>query len=720
MSYKTIKKTITPYKRLHCKKKQCNLLLYSGLFPIRFQYHLPSSQLGYLIFFIKFAFYRNLYLPEKMKKLILLLLIASSTLPLCFGAAKEDELIKSIQGTLAQTSSKKDSIRLLYDIWDLSSRNNQLQLGKQLFGVATRDNNAAVQHDILRMMANITSNDTILAELEDMNKNLKSSKAQKETELFIRIKRAAVQARYVPESQRQKKITEIIALSDYDKLDKYGKVERLFTICEYLSNFAQGELLVEYLSDLGDLMKECDFDSYSLRNIYFSESANIFTATNNRKKALEADRELLKIINQLEKEYRSKGRRYRNYDISRYIIYRRMLSNYSVLSEKEVNDIYAKILALVEKNDDVKSDFFRKRRTSAYHAMKNKRYSEAIPYIESQLEIEKSLSIRKQLYEMLMTATKESGDSIGYSAARNAYAKITQEYDSLHAEAKYNELNVRYEVNMLKSENARLELERRDTEITNARRTMTFVIVGWVVFGVFLILMLLLWTRYRRTINNLSNFVNSLVKERDTLKRKRYGERSNRGTATTRQFPVRKYEKSVSGMLNYILNDVLYIASIGQEDSNRFRTEVDANGFTREISENIMAHLTKNVSLDVKYAEKNFNLFVDKECLQWLTEHILKVAVRLAPSGGNVSFECRKSDSGDAQFIFTHSGESLPDGKEDLIFDNFITYENLVNEKFAALKMCRMIHFLIDSSLLSDRNINTGKLTLTIPLTPRD
>ncbi len=204
----------------------------------------------------------------------------------------------------------------------------------------------------------------------------------------MKIRRLSAIARNISEKERQERIARTIVPED-NKLDKYGKVERLFTICEYLSVFAKGDMLVNYLDDLGELMKASGIDNYALKNIYYTESANIYSITGNHDKALAADRILLKEIDNLEKRYKAQGRKYRNLDVNRFIIYRRMLSNYDSLSIDEANDLYSKILAIAERNEDVKSTMEYNRRASAYHAMKNGRYAEAIPYIRRQLSIER-------------------------------------------------------------------------------------------------------------------------------------------------------------------------------------------------------------------------------------------------------------------------------------------------------------------------------------------
>ena len=103
-----------------------------------------------------------------------------------------------------------------------------------------------------------------------------------------------------------------------------------------------------------------------------------------------------------------------------------------------------------------------------------------------------------------------------------------------------------------------------------------------------------------------------------------------------------------------------------------------------------------------------------------LVSHILQVAVKLAPQGGSIGFECTEDKAvGKARFVFRHSGNSLPEGREEKIFDNFMDYKSLSENGDAALILVRMINFLTNSSLKSTGHQESGegaKLVFMLPL----
>lgn len=655
-----------------------------------------------------------------MKKVVLVL-VALTLLSLTSNATPDKKaIIEKLRQELAKTDTHKDSIRILYDIFDLSNRKDCMSICRELDQVAAHGGDIMVRLDMARQMANVNSKDSIFAQIESNLKSIPDSKEKKETELFVRLRRLSASARNISEKDRQERIASTIVHED-KKLDKYGKIERLFTICEYLSVFAKGELLVGYLDDLGLMIQESGIENYSLKNIYHTECANIYSVTGNHEKAINSDRLLLREINNLEKSYKAQGRKYRNLDVNRFIIYRRLLSNYEALSLDEANELYMKILDLAEKNEDIKSTMEYNRRASAYHAMKNKRYAEAIPYIRRQLSIEDSHILRKRMLEMLVEAASAIGDKTNEDIARKELNAINREISTVAAKQKYNELQIRYDVSALREENAELELEKKNDQIAATRRIMVFVIVGWVAFVAILIAFLAFWTRYRRNISDIASFVDTLVAERDAIKKRRYYDYARRtdGNDSLDLYHAKAPKVgNISDTVDYIINDVMFISSVALEDSRKYRQGVSVKEFIKDSISGVESGLSKNININVIYPETDFEIKVDKECLQMLTDHILKLAVRMTPEGGSIGMECKEDTvSGMAKFVFKHSGDPIPEGKEEKMFENFFNYKELSEKGEAALTMVRMINFLTNCSLKSSAGHGSGgKLVLMVPM----
>lgn len=656
-----------------------------------------------------------------MKKAVFFILtLALMSVSMSAAIDNQGEIAK-LRQKLSHTKSRQDSIKILYDIFDLSSRQDYKTVCRELDGVAARAGNNEVRLDMARQMANVISNDSVLTVIEDHVLKLPESDDQKETKLFVRIRKMVTNARYLSDEKRQEKISNAIARLQKDSVDKYAKVGRLFSICEYLGSLSQGEMLEEYLDNLGEMMHHFNINSYALNNMYYSECANIYTTIGKHDKAVAADRVLLKTIEEMEKKYKAEGRKYKNFDVNRYIIYRRMLSNYKALSLKEVNELYEKVLALTESNIDVKRSVESKQRSAAYHAMKNGNYAEAIACVKDNVEKERSVTVRKQIYEMMLEAANKINDTATAKLATEKLAIIDEEINNSDAQAKLNELKIRYDVSALRAENAELELENKNEQIESTRKIMTFVMVSWLILAVALMAMLFFWTRYRRTTAQITTFVDALTNERDDIKRRRYDDYARRTglpAAAQSQPGERPKFKNMADMVDYIINDVMFISSVAIDDKRKYVHELSVESFMKDSVDILTATMRKNVNLNVIYPEPDFEIRVDKDCLEMLTNHILQVAVKLAPAGGSVGFECTYDGSLNmARFVFKHSGASLPEGREEKIFENFFDFKTLSDNSEVALTLCRMINFLSSCSLKSGAgSVSSGMLVLMVPI----
>lgn len=212
-----------------------------------------------------------------MKKIFLLLLVLL-TVPYnkSYSAIDKKAEIAKLRNTLSAMKSSKDSIRILYDIFDLSSGDDRLMVGRELSGVAKRSNMNNVVLDMARHMSNLTRNDSIInGILKDVSK-MPDSKERRETELFIKIRRIALSSYYLNEIERHNKLTKAMALNDDYHSDTHSRILQLYTICEYLPKLSQSHILPKYMAELGNVMK--NRESRTIRfGIFFIMRALIYT-----------------------------------------------------------------------------------------------------------------------------------------------------------------------------------------------------------------------------------------------------------------------------------------------------------------------------------------------------------------------------------------------------------------------------------------------------------
>lgn len=395
-------------------------------------------------------------------------------------------------GELAVLVTPRDSLRVMYDMYDLAPRARRAMVGWDIFHVAGRDHNHEAQLDIMRNISNLyIGNDSMLAVIESAVASLPEGDAREATLAFVRMQRISTQARYADESERHRRVLAMLA-ADCDLPD--SDVIRLYTLCTYLGNMGRGSLYAEYMGRLEAEIAKPPYDTDAIRNLYYTQAALLYSLNGDHARSVEMDRILLGIIDGLERKYAEAGRRYRNYDVNRYNCYRRMLSNWVVLPDEEIDECYSRIMALAEGNMDVARDLERSPRPRAYYLMAKHRYAEAIPYIRQELA-KPDMPYRLLMLRALRDAASAVGDNVLELEALSGYCAELELRDSLKSVEAYREFQIRYDVEMQKKRNAMLEIERMDKSISSSKAV---ILIGVTVIIMLVLALIVVWRRYRR------------------------------------------------------------------------------------------------------------------------------------------------------------------------------------------------------------------------------
>ena len=87
-----------------------------------------------------------------MKNLLILLALFASLTVSAFTTGEKENLKKQVSAELAKAKTPGDSVRLLYDLFDLSTRKEMPAIGNQIFETAGRAGADSVQYDIIRQL----------------------------------------------------------------------------------------------------------------------------------------------------------------------------------------------------------------------------------------------------------------------------------------------------------------------------------------------------------------------------------------------------------------------------------------------------------------------------------------------------------------------------------------------------------------------------------------
>ncbi len=659
-------------------------------------------------------------MKNKIKFSIVFMLMAV-TLQLQGAPYDAKAILPKLQANLSKAKSSQDSLPTLYDIYDVTPRDEKFKVAQQIFWPAHRAGDLDAQLDIIRLQGGLTRDQRQLQRILRFTEKLPMTHEQQETVVFLKMRLMSYHIRCSDSTLQDKELTELVHKIDASgskRQDPHDQLLNLFAMTNYLRMNPDSKLLLEYLDTMVNLVNSTNYRLYALRNNVYSEASSIYSDAGLHEKAIETNRKLLEIIDGLEKKYHDQGRKYREYDVARFVAYRRMLRNYQALTLPEVEEIYGICRAIENRSPEVAFTQKDIPSTTAYYHMARKEYAEAIPLLKRCVEHERSVIIRSQMLDMLRTAAKATGDSVTLAMAESQYAadrKILQEQADSQ---KYHELRVAYELNQLKAKNAELKAENAEAETKAIRHTMGFMIAAWILVAILLVVLLYYWSRYRHNAEHLAGFARMLTTQRDRLKYNRYGEYDHDpylSPVTENSSHLRTHD--ARQLLQSILSDILYISAIGHDDRMKHIAPISINTILGDALKDARPSLADPNDIHIDYANPDFNIITDPECLRYIVSHIMIFAEQHSPDG-KVNLKIKHlQDSGIFYVIFTHGGERIPAGQEEILFKNFVDWDEMRNIENSALLTCRLISFLLKCNIsYNPHTEGDPRLVLTVPI----
>lgn len=165
---------------------------------------------------------------------------------------------------------------------------------------------------------------------------------------------------------------------------------------------------------------------------------------------------------------------------------------------------------LAEKDKNIREDFYETGRPVVYRLMAEHRYGEAIPKIKAAIARNEDRNIHTELMQQLVEAADSVGDQKTLLEALRECNAMQQRQLEQNSEEAYRELHIRYDINNLKKENTKLEVEKRDSELRSGQKLITIVLAAMLVLAVLLMVL------YRRHFN-LRQQCHDLKKENERL-----------------------------------------------------------------------------------------------------------------------------------------------------------------------------------------------------------
>lgn len=673
------------------------------------------------------------------------------------SATVRDSLLHEL--SLAKTP--QDSIPLLYHLSDIAkSKGKRQQYLANLVKTGRRANNIFVELDALRNFCNIvTANDSLMLLCLNEAKKLPPSNEQEEAITFIEVNRISLKTRSLPESEKTKLLQELI--SNYQKGENknlYEEIKRLYEVCLYLSHSTTGGLYSEYLEKLHELINKLPTDGRKvLPTMYYTQLAIIYTKNHEYEKAIAADKELLKIIRQLEEEYKRQGRIYKNYDSGYYICYRRILSNFPVLTPEEVEYYYQKITEIIQRNNDVKEDAEAGQRPQILYLMAKKEYAKALPIIKKAINHPNNKPFRMALLQYIIEAATYVNDKTTLLQATTQYNTLLEEYNRTKSAEKYRELQILYDVNELKTQNAQLELEKRESEIESGRVIIRITFIAITILTLLLIVVCWLYYRTKRLAGSLQRSKEKLQTEQENLLKTQkeltiardQAEGANRmktlfiqnmsheirtplnaivgfsqlmaeNAKDSNKEDMKLYAQTINGnseLLLTLVGDVLDIAKMesGEIKMNLQPCSLQAicNMAVSNVKHRVKAGVKMYFQADTE-ASGDLYLTTDGTRLEQVLINFLTNASKFTNKGEIVLSYSVDADKRQVIFAVTDTGIGIPKDKAEVIFERFEKLDSFVQGTGLGLHICRLIANMLKGKVMVDTSYTGGARFLFI------
>lgn len=636
---------------------------------------------------------------------------------------------ENIMAKLKTAETPADSLKLLYDLFDVETRAHKRAVGLEIYDLAVREERYDEALDIIRNIAGFVTDEDALTRLIPKIKALPESRAQQETLLFIDMKKMSGKSRrmnYTEQHDYIQKYVDNLRKSNNASPSFDEKIKDLYTVTAMLRNDVHLDMIKEYVDSLMEMANEPDLTLDAIPNLIYSEAANIYTDARLHSNAVRADRQLLKVINNLDSKYREMGRKYRNYDISRYICYRRMLRNYKGLAPGEADRIYANILELAAVNQEVGQDFHKYRLPHTYYLMAKGNHKQAIPEIKKRLTEENALPVRRQLITMLTEAATAVGDTATLVDALRQKNELLRSMNANDAEARYKELQTAYDISYLRNTQNVMRLQMAEKEAKAMKTSMIIMGVLWVLILMLLGLILYFWSRYRKNAQYLHNFAREIRIQRDDLKRLLYYDSARGGDDENYEGLNRiNYQAPLftpaENFIVGVVSDIVYVSAMGRNERLHHITDAhlpEIIAGLREFADKEIKKDNEDINIVIEKTPENITMITDPECLEYMLNHLLLFGAEHCGKDGTVTFRTFVDlNTGEISFRCSHSGRLIEPGREESLFRNIMNLQFLKKRKDAVLFICRLNAFLLHCRLFYNPHIEReAELYFNVPI----
>ncbi len=454
---------------------------------------------------------------DQLKRYIIFLFIFTLSL-----TGNTQTVSDSLRSRLAEASTLRDSIGLLYKIYDSLPYSQKGPTLNEIYDLALRRGDYRTVNDVLKQGSDhYATNDSMLQVILACAEQLPDGADKRSTLVYLNVIRASNRLHTLSNAEREAKLREYLSQhKESEKFDTYKRIEYLFLLCKYLNIATEGDMLTGYLQELQTLINNLPESDRALKYLFYRQAALSYLANGKINESVEANKTLLNIINEFESENEIIGSTTGHYDRVAFACYNRLLRCHEALTPEEIEEYYSKVLPLIERNSNLPSIKGQRHKPTIYYLMAKKRYADVIPLIKEQLDgyvIDRD----EQLYmvDALIKAAGIVGDSSTQLTALEMSNDMLKDRIKNKAAESYEELQITYEVNDLKQSNDELEIANQQIVIDRHKTRLAYTVIGIVILVIMLVVVFVMYRRSRKLTSELTDTNTMISDERDALRR---------------------------------------------------------------------------------------------------------------------------------------------------------------------------------------------------------
>ena len=379
---------------------------------------------------------------------------------------------------LKHAGNSADSIKILLDVYDLSDKLNRDRIRLKIMDVAQRTDNNQVLTQAINELASSTDDAGQLSRLIEISQNIPDGDDKKSVETVLQMEQAKVEMKNTGENDLQKRIMEYAKTGMSVTGDPYQEIQNIYRALVFLGSSSMGPMYLEYITRLGDLVKNLPEKDHAIKNLYYTMAALFYTRKRDFKEAIECDRELIKQLKAMEATVKANGKEEEDLGYFYYVSYRRMLRNFRGLTPEEIEEAFSKCQQLAAENERVKEEFAGGGLTHSYYYMATGQYAQAVPYLRKALaKTDISKFRRMELTGLLAWALRETGDAKGELEALRDFTTMSINDQLERRKDTYREIDLRNNVTKILADEYKQQELQKEENVRMRKTSLTLVYV---------------------------------------------------------------------------------------------------------------------------------------------------------------------------------------------------------------------------------------------------